>query len=105
MITNKPDPSEFTANIGGGLSSTSGGGTGYQVDGTVNIPLSDSVAIRLSGFSARDAGYIDSVLGTTVVAADYFPGSMAAVKERMRALLQTTSTKPNGWADAPPSGG
>jgi outer membrane receptor protein involved in Fe transport len=65
VITNKPDPSEFTANIGGGLSSTSGGGTGYQVDGTVNIPLSDSVAIRLSGFSARDAGYIDSVLGTT----------------------------------------
>ena len=74
VITNKPDPSEFTANIGGGLSSTSGGGTGYQVDGTVNIPLSDSVAIRLSGFSARDAGYIDSVLGTTVRAADYFPG-------------------------------
>lgn len=74
VITNKPDPSEFTANIGGGLSSTSGGGTGYQVDGTVNIPLSDSVAIRLSGFSARDAGYIDSVLGTTVVAAEFFPG-------------------------------
>mgnify|MGYP003332539522 CR=1 FL=1 len=30
VITNKPDPSEFTANIGGGVSSTSGGGTGYQ---------------------------------------------------------------------------
>ena len=73
VITNKPDPSEFTANIGGGLSSTSDGGTGYEIDGTVNIPLSDSVAIRFSGFSARDAGYIDSVLGNTVTASDYFP--------------------------------
>ena len=32
----------------------------------VNIPLSDNVAIRLAGFSARDAGFIDNVLGTTV---------------------------------------
>jgi len=66
VITNKPDPSGFEANIGAGVSSTSDGGTGYDIDGTVNIPLSDSVAIRLSGFSARDAGFIDNVLGTTV---------------------------------------
>ena len=66
VITNKPDPSAFEANIGGGISNTTDGGTGYEIDGTVNIPLSDSVAIRLSGFSATDAGYIDNVLGTTV---------------------------------------
>ena len=66
VITNKPDPTEFTANIGAGLGSTSKGGSSYEIDATVNIPISDTVAIRLSGFSATDAGYIDNVLGTTV---------------------------------------
>lgn len=67
VITNKPDTEAFSANIGGGLSTTEDGGTGYDLDATVNIPLSDSVAIRLSGFSARDAGFIDNVLGNTIV--------------------------------------
>ena len=67
VITNKPDPAAFEANIGGGVSTTKDGGTGYEIDGTVNIPISDSVAIRLSGFSATDAGYIDNVLGTTIL--------------------------------------
>lgn len=66
VITNKPDPEAFSANIGGGMSATESGGVGYDLDATVNIPLSDSVAIRLAGFSARDAGFIDNVLGTTV---------------------------------------
>ena len=67
IITNKPDPSAFEANISAGISSTEDGGTGYEADATVNIPLSDAVAIRLSGFSSRDAGFIDNVLGSTVV--------------------------------------
>ena len=67
IITNKPDPEAFSANIGAGVDSMSEGDTGYKVDGTVNMPLSDSVAIRLSGFSSRQAGFIDNVLGRTVV--------------------------------------
>ena len=55
VITNKPDPSGFEANIGAGFSTVQNGDTGYEVDGMVNIPLSDTVAIRLAGFSARDA--------------------------------------------------
>ena len=66
VITNKPDPEAFSANIGSGMSATEDGGVGYDIDATVNIPLSDSVAIRFAGFSARDAGFIDNVLGTTV---------------------------------------
>ena len=74
VITNKPDPSGFEANIGGGISAVKDGGTGYEIDGMVNIPISDNVAIRLAGFSARDAGFIDNVLGTTVDAGVGFPG-------------------------------
>lgn len=66
LITNKPDPSEFTANIGLGASSTSSGDGGYDFDATVNIPISDNFAVRFSAFSAEDGGFIDSVPGVTV---------------------------------------
>ncbi|MEC8268190.1 MAG: TonB-dependent receptor plug domain-containing protein, partial [Pseudomonadota bacterium] len=75
VITNKPDPTEFTANIGAGFGSTIKGGSSYEIDATVNIPVSDTVAIRLSGFSATDAGFIDNVLGTTVLDDDTVFGS------------------------------
>ena len=80
VITNKPDPDEFTANVGAGLGSTNKGGTSYELDATVNIPVSETVAIRLSGFSSTDAGYIDNVLGTTVVD-DVFGSGLGGLKD------------------------
>jgi iron complex outermembrane receptor protein len=65
IITNKPDPTAFDANIDLGLSSTKGGDMSYDVSGMVNIPLSESWALRLVGFSAKDGGFIDIVEGTT----------------------------------------
>ncbi len=68
VITNKPDASEFSGDIGLGMSGVAKGDNGYDFDATVNIPvIKDKLAIRLSGFSAEDGGFIDSVLGTTVV--------------------------------------
>jgi len=68
VITNKPDTSEFSADIGLGMSGVAKGDNGYDFDATVNIPvIKDKLAIRLSGFSAEDGGFIDSVFGTTVV--------------------------------------
>lgn len=65
-ITAKPDTSEFDANVGGGLHSISNGGTGWDADFMVNIPLvKDKFAIRLVGFGAEDAGYIDNVLSNS----------------------------------------
>ena len=66
FVTNKPSTEKLEGNIRAGLSSISDGGQGYDIDGTVNVPLSDTVAIRLSGFNRRDAGFIDNVLGSTV---------------------------------------
>lgn len=62
IITNKPDPSGFSAWTEGQLTSVDGGGTGYDVSAMVNLPLSDKVALRLVGFAAEDAGFIDNVL-------------------------------------------
>ena len=46
------------------LTSTSDGGTGHDVSAMVNVPLvADKLALRLVGFTAEDAGFIDNVLG------------------------------------------
>ncbi len=62
IITNKPDPSGFSAWTEGQVTNTEGGGTGYDISAMVNVPLSDKIALRLVGFSAEDAGFIDNVL-------------------------------------------
>ena len=67
-ITNKPDASAFSAVVGAEVNTTKDGEEGYDFDATVNIPIiEDKLAIRLTGFSATEGGYIDNVLGTTVV--------------------------------------
>ena len=65
IITNKPDPTAFDAWVDGDLSFMPEGEPSYEASAMVNIPLSDTFAIRLVGFSAEDGGFIDNVLGTT----------------------------------------
>ena len=47
------------------LSTTKSGDMSYDASGMVNIPLSESWALRLVGFSAKDGGFIDIVEGHT----------------------------------------
>jgi iron complex outermembrane recepter protein len=63
VITAKPDPSGFDAWAEAQVTDVKDGGTGYDVSAMVNIPLAaDRVSLRLVGFTAEDAGYIDNVL-------------------------------------------
>lgn len=74
-IVNKPDPTQFEGNIGGGVHNIDQGDTGWDADATINIPLvKDRLAIRLVGFGAKDAGYIDNVLGNTPGHIDFETG-------------------------------
>jgi outer membrane receptor protein involved in Fe transport len=74
-ITAKPDVTEFSGNAGGGLHSVEQGDVGWDADATVNIPLiKDTLAIRLVGFGAKDAGFIDNVLSNTPGRIDYETG-------------------------------
>ena len=66
IITNKPDPSGFSAWTEGQVTSVDGGGTGYDVSAMVNLPLSDKIALRIVGFAAEDAGFIDNVLSDSL---------------------------------------
>jgi len=65
-ITNKPDPTAFTTDVAADVHTMDEGDEGYEVSGVLNIPLSQTAAIRIVGFSARDAGFIDNVLGTSL---------------------------------------
>jgi outer membrane receptor protein involved in Fe transport len=63
IITNKPDPTKFSASYDVQLETTRGD-IGHVVEGYVNVPLSDKVAIRLVGFEEGDPGYVDNVHAT-----------------------------------------
>jgi outer membrane receptor protein involved in Fe transport len=64
IITNKPDSSKFSAGYDVEGNRVDHGGTGWQAQGFVNIPLTSFAAIRLVGWDEHDAGFIDNVAGT-----------------------------------------
>jgi outer membrane receptor protein involved in Fe transport len=64
LITNKPDPKKFAAGYNIQGNKIEDGGLGDVVEGYVNLPITDTAAIRLVGWQEHDAGFIDNVAGT-----------------------------------------
>jgi len=64
IITNKPDPTAFSASVSAEVNTIDHGNMGYITEGYVNVPFSPTIALRVVGYSKQDAGYIDNVLGT-----------------------------------------
>ncbi len=64
IITNKPDPTGFASGYGVEFNTIDHGGTGHVLEGFVNLPMSDSMALRMVAWEKRDAGYIDNEFGT-----------------------------------------
>lgn len=63
VITNKANSEGFDAWAEAQLLSTNSGGTGHDLSAMVNVPLvADKLALRIVGFTAEDAGFIDRVL-------------------------------------------
>ncbi len=61
-VTKRPDSHRFGGDLQTGVSSTQDGGIGFNVAGAVNLPIvSDRLALRVSGFEARDGGFIDNI--------------------------------------------
>jgi outer membrane receptor protein involved in Fe transport len=62
FVTTDPSTDAVSGRIEGGMNSVyNGAEIGYGMRGSVNVPLSDELAIRMSGFSRRDPGYVDNV--------------------------------------------
>ncbi len=59
-VTNDPSLDALSGRVQSGVSAVRNGSqAGYVARGSVNLPLSDQVAIRASGFARSDPGYID----------------------------------------------
>ena len=69
IITNKPDPSGFSAAYGLEGNIVDGDDSGYTAEGYVNAPVGENAAIRLVAWMREDAGWIDNKRGTRT-----FPG-------------------------------
>jgi iron complex outermembrane receptor protein len=64
IITNKPDPTKFSAGYDVKADKYSAGNGGGEFEGYVNMPISDSAAIRLVGYYDHEGGYISNVPAT-----------------------------------------
>ncbi|MGB3725690.1 MAG: TonB-dependent receptor [Glaciecola sp.] len=62
MITNKPDLTGFAGGIDLGTSFTKGGEMSNSVTGFLNFAISDSTAIRFTGYNDNQGGWIDNIL-------------------------------------------
>ncbi len=69
-VTNKPDISGYSSEAAAEIGTTKGGDPSYDVSGWVNLPISDNFALRVVGFSSEEGGYVDNVLGETLVSAN-----------------------------------
>ena len=65
FVTVEPSTDGVSGRVQVGASGvTHGDGAGYNARGAVNVPLSDTLAVRASAFTREDPGYIDNpVLG------------------------------------------
>jgi outer membrane receptor protein involved in Fe transport len=61
FVTLDPSPSALSGHIGGGVSSIQNGDVaGYNLRGSINVPLTDTLAFRASALVRREPGYIDN---------------------------------------------
>lgn len=59
----QPDASAVDFNVGGFLSNTEDGGTNYNINGMVNVPLAtDKFALRGNAWYTEEDGFIDNLL-------------------------------------------
>ena len=65
IITNKPQFDRVSGQVSGEYKTTDGGEPGYDINGHVNIPVSDNFAIRIVAYTHKDGGYIDNVYSTS----------------------------------------
>jgi outer membrane receptor protein involved in Fe transport len=61
FVTNEPSTGGFEGRALAGVEFTDGGDASYRGAGMVNVPLGDTLALRVSGSYRRQGGYIDSI--------------------------------------------
>lgn len=107
LITNKPSTEGFTGSVKAGYSVTTGGDPSNNLEATLNVPLSDTFAVRAVVFNDNQGGWIDNVatsfnqnratllnvFNRNQVGADVAPGSPIA-------NINNSSLVQDDWNDA-----
>jgi len=108
FVTKDPSTDGYSGRVEAGTNSVHNGAEpGFSLRGSVNIPISDTVAVRASAFRRQDAGYIDNAVahldGVNQAEADggrlsmlWRPGANVSLK--ISALYQHIKT--NGAPDS-----
>ena len=63
LITKKPTTEGFQAGVNAGYAFTSGGDSSSNADAFINVPLSDSLAVRAVVYNDNQGGWIDNIPG------------------------------------------
>jgi iron complex outermembrane receptor protein len=114
FVTADPSTDALSGRIRVGTSSVyNGAELGYNFRGSVNIPLSDTIAVRASGFTRQDPGYIDNpVLHINGINEEHTSGGRLsalwrpsdALSLKLSALYQQTKGDGSGVVDLPTAG-
>ncbi len=100
FVTVDPKLNEVAGRIQVGTNVVQGGEVGFDFRASVNVPLSEKFAIRASGFTRRDAGFVDNLTTgeSDVNRADVVGGRISALLKptdtislKLGALFQKTS--------------
>jgi outer membrane receptor protein involved in Fe transport len=112
-VTVNPSTDRLSGRVEGDFGSVhNGNGAGYGLRGAANIPVTDTLAVRVSGFARRDPGYVDDpslgVNGINRVDVDggrisalWRPSDVFSLK--LSALTQTTKGFGNPTVDVDPT--
>jgi iron complex outermembrane recepter protein len=66
-VANEPSIAGFESRVQATMEDVKGGDIGYAMAGVLNLPMSETAAIRASGFYRSDEGFIDSIGNNPVV--------------------------------------
>jgi outer membrane receptor protein involved in Fe transport len=70
LITNKPELGITTGRIDSEINKVAHGDWGGNLEGMINLPITDNIAFRASAFYQHDGGYIDNVHATRTYCGD-----------------------------------
>ena len=110
VITRKPDPTAFAAGFNAHYAMTRAGADSAAADAFVNLPMGDSVAVRVVAYSDHQGGWVDNVAATFTPSADVVDRNSVGYGPRLADADSVASARNDGlaqrdWNDASYRGG
>ena len=110
VITRKPDPTAFAAGFNARYGVTHAGADSAAVDAFVNVPMSDSLAVRVVAYSDHQGGWVDNVAATFTPSAEVVDRNSVGYGPRMADADSVATARNDGlaqrdWNDASYRGG